>query len=172
MGRGEQGVGAFTKSRNEGDSGCLEAFTARVGVGGSVTTGGRNSHIQGEPFPPQGSQGTSAAEVSAALVLPTCEQRGCVRPSLPSPAGSSGAAGCEQEERSLQSPAVAHPSAPFLPFSSAGSDCPSALPCPGSAACNPPLPLGLSGHKEASPLSASEQSLCMAASAHLSTLGE
>lgn len=69
-----------------------------------MRTGGRNSHIQGEPFPPQGSQGTSAAEVSTGLVLPTCEQRGCVRPSLPSPAGSSGAAGCEQEERSLWSP--------------------------------------------------------------------
>lgn len=120
------------------------------------------------------------------LFLPTCgaERLSEATPSHPVPAGGSScsrSAGCERGERSWQSPAgaAAGPSAPFLPFSSAGSDCssrnpdspsPSTFPCPGSAACNPPLPLGLSGSVGSSPISATEQSLCMAASAHPSIL--
>lgn len=52
-----------------------------------------------------------------------------------------------------------------------GSPSLSALPCPGSATCNPPPPLGLPVSREASPISASWQSLCMAASARPSILG-
>lgn len=101
---------------------------------------------------------------------------------FPLPAGSSprsGSTGCEPEERSLRSPlgAAARPSAPFLPFSSAGSDCsslkklgspsPSALPCPGSAACNPPHPSHLAslGIGRPAPFLPPSRSLCMAASA-------
>jgi len=119
------------------------------------------------------------------LVLPTCGQRGCVRPSLPSPAGSSprsGSDGCEREERSWQSPA-GELLAP-LPLSCLSVQLvltaapkswvrPPRVPSPALAVTPaiPPLPLGLSGGREASPVSASAQSLCMAASARPSVLG-
>lgn len=108
-----------------------------------------------------------------------------MRPSLPLPAGSSswsrsegcecGSAACRARPGQLLIPLPLSYISVQLVLTAApekrGCPSPSALPCPGNVACNPPPPLGLSGNREASPISASEQSLCMAASARPSTLG-
>lgn len=136
---------------------------------------GRDSHIQGELFPLQSSQGTCGAGMQQKPLLDLLsplwmEGLSEAIPSLP--AGSS--SGCEPRSLCRAPWGSCSPTAP-LPHSvqlvltaapqKPGSPTPCALPCPGSATCNPPLPLGLPGSREASPISASWQSLCMAASA-------
>lgn len=133
MGRGEQGVGLSQNLGNEGDLGCLGAFSARVwGRGGRTCH--RNSNNRREPFPPQGSQGTSGAEMQQKPLLdlfyPSVSKGAERGHPFPCPAHRQFLMQqvcrlASEKSAALQrlAGAAAHPSAPFLHFSSAGSDC-------------------------------------------------
>lgn len=116
--------------------------------------------------------------LSTGLVLPTADggpEQGCPFPSCRQFSGCEPRSICRALLGQLL-PRAPLPHSVQLVLTAApqkpGSPTLSALPCPGSATCNPPLPLGLPGRRrEASPISASWQSLCMAASARPSRLG-
>lgn len=144
-------------------------------------TCGRDSHIQGELFPLLSSQGTCGAGMQQKPLLDLfsllwMEGLSEAVPSLLQTVPQAVSPGASAEPCwGSCSPTAPLPHSVQLVLTAApqkpGSPSLSALPCPGSATCNPSLPLGLPGSREASSLSASWQSLCMAASARPSILG-